>query len=519
MGYDMKYLQCLFLLCCCMAATVQAQDYYQSDSILRYSASEQHIDFLLTHPTLLWDSTQMKGFGVADIHYQSKRNDFRTAQTEREEQTAVFEARGYNKIGSRIYVSGAFQFRKAWQDSLAYALRGPQLDGMPTYYFVPKAGTFERQIYQATAHVGYALKPNKWRTDLQMDYLHHWATRSVDPRMEHYTMQLVLKPSLSHRIGALQTTIQGIWGYSNAQTNLSYKHSPYTYGSAFPEYHYRTSYGYGNISLALDSGDMRQYDHHQGIALLGKTRKDHWELLWHGEYLHTQQNSTNDQRRMVDYFVKQKFSLDAFRFSFLGIHHRTNPFAIQLSAEYKQGEDFHSNMRRKNYLLQQSHALIGFTKTLQPESRLPKEFGMETIITYDERTDGSTSHYMQRTWMDLGLPMALTYVLPAKNRIRWAFRPSYRVSLHDELNIPATQLNIFSTGVAYPEHYYYGTNALSLQTRLAYIDRTSMKNYTIGWYIDFGWTRPASYHGEIYPGTLYYRGNNTALQLGINFYL
>src|SRR5690606_30053837 len=130
--------------------------------------------------------------------------------------------------------------------------------------------------------------------------------------------------------------------------------SPYTYGSAFPEYHYRTSYGYGNISLALDSGDMRQYDHHQGIALLGKTRKDHWELLWHGEYLHTQQNSTNDQRRMVDYFVKQKFSLDAFRFSFLGIHHRTNPFAIQLSAEYKQGEDFHSNMRRKNYLLQQS---------------------------------------------------------------------------------------------------------------------------------------------------------------------
>ncbi|PRD56681.1 hypothetical protein C5749_05475 [Sphingobacterium gobiense] len=472
----------------------------------------------MSHPTLLWDSTQIKGFGVADLHYLSKRTDFRTAQTEREHQAAAFEARGYNKIGSRVYVSGSFQFRKTWQDSLAFALRGPQPDGMPTYYFVPKAGKFERQIYQATAHVGYALKPNKWRTDLQMDYLHHWATRSVDPRMEHYTMQLVLKPSLSYRLGTLQTTLQGIWGYANAQTNLSYKHTPYTFGNAFPEYHYRTSYGYGNISLALDSSDMRQYDHYKGIALLGKTHKANWELLWHGEYLHTQQNSTNDQRRMVGYFVKQRFSLDAFRLSFFGIHHHSNPLAIRLVAEHKQGEDFNGNMRSKNYLWQQSRALVGFTKTLQSTTHLPKEFGVETTITHDERTDGSTNHYMQRTWVDVGMPLAITYVLPAANRIRWTLRPSYRISLHNELNIPNTQYTIFSTGIAYPEHYYYGTNALSLQTRLAYIGKTSVR-YPFGLYIDLGWTRPDGYHGEIYPGTKYYSGNNTALQLGLNFYL
>lgn len=514
----MKYIPCLLLVYYCLLSSVQAQVQYHSDSLVRHTATKQYIDFVLARPALLGDST-LKGFGEAQVYYDSRQTNFRTAQTAQKKQTAAFEARGYNKIGSRLHVSGSFLFSKEWQDSLAYSLQGLDRSGIPGYYFVPKAGKFERQTYQGTAHAGYVWKPNKWRSDLQLSYTHHWATRSVDPRMEHYTMQLILKPSVSYQVGKVQTTLQGIWGYANAQTNLSYKHTPYTFGNAFPEYQYRTSYGYGSVSLPLDSANLRQYHHYRGIALQGKVDGSRWNMLWHAQYQQIEVKSTNDMRKMVNYFVRQRFIMDELHLSVLGIRPGINPTSIRLEWNFRQGDDFNANVRRKNYLLDQWDASFSFAQALHTDSRLPKEFGIDGTLLHDQRKDGSTSHSMQRTWMDIGVPLALSYVFPTQSRLRWSVRPSYRVSLKNELHIPATQHNEFSLGIAYPEYYYYGTNALSLQSRLEFIDTKSMKNQHLGWYADFGWTTPGQYNGDIYPGTAVYRGNNTAFRLGISFYL
>lgn len=473
------------------------------------------MQYLFGHSALLQD-TARQNFGDLTVYYDRKNLNYRTSQMAQKTGVAAFEARGINYLSDKIVISGAFSYAKTWQDSLAYFLGGLDDNSIPGYFYTPKAGEFERQTYDAQAHLGYKLKPN-WHADLQANYTHHWSTRSVDPRMELYSMKFLLKPSLSYiTAGQQHFSISGIWGYGRGQTDISYKNRRLNDGTAQPEYHHFTSFGYGYIK-ELDSTSLRQYDQYRGLELAGTWNQPRWTLYWSASYLKRNNENTNDVRYMQNYQIKQTFDLDQLDVDLLFTDKRINGNLIRFNLKSISGHDgvYHSG---KNYFLSQWNMSLLYSKAFASASRSPKEAGISIQSAYDKRDDALTAHLAERRWIDLAAPLSWSKRGKSEDRFRLQLTPSYRIRLTNRLQVPDSQINSFSLGIAYPEFYYFDSNVFSVQTKLSYLTSKLFNKTKTAFFIDFRFesaprlnTTPEDHQA--------FRGQNTNWRMGVNFYL
>lgn len=509
----MRYFSFLFLLCCCNLTL--AQKNYHSDTVLWQQAGTQTMQYLFDHTVLLQD-TARNNFGDISVYYDLKNQNYRSSQKAQRTTIAALEARGINYLTDKIVVSGTFSYAKSWEDSLAYFLGGLDDNRIPGYFYTPKAGKFERQTYDAQAQLGYKLDQH-WQTGIQANYTHHWATRSVDPRMEHYSMKFLLKPSLSYVTSSQQHfSITGIWGYGKGRTDLSYKNQKLNQGISYPEYHYYSSFGYGSIK-ALDSASIQQYDRYRGLELAGKLNKPQWILYWSASYLQRKNEHTNDVRHLQDYLIKQTFDLDQIAIDLLFRDKRINGNLVRFSLTNESGKDgiYHKG---SNYFLTRWNSSLLYSKAFSSQTSTPKEVGISIESLYDKRDDALTA-LAERSWIALSLPLSWTKIGQSNDRFRLQFTPSYRLKLTNSLQIPSGQLNSFTAGIAYPEFYYYDTNVLGIQTRLSYLTSKIWRTARTSFFVDFKFEASENASPRLMEGTTAFRGKNTNLRLGVNFYL
>lgn len=491
------------------------QQYAGSDSLFNNLKEQQRLDFLFRSVALMHDSVG-QNFGVATLSFQTDERNFRTSQVAQSRSDAALETRGISYLGKKTVVSGMFSYQKSWEDSLSYFLAGLEDNRMPSYYFVEKAGQFERQTYRANAHVGYQFS-NNWHLDGELDYTHHWATRSVDPRMDLYSMTWLFKPSVSYTVGNHFFAIQPIYGQGRGQTDLSYKNSSNPEGTENAMYHYISSYGYGTMQR-LDTATLRQYDRYAGLNLQGKLQHGAYELLWEVGYLKRANESTHDVANMDNYFVAQSFVLETFHIDLLASQRGLNGASLRLFFVKDKGVDA-DRYRGQNYFLSQWKSGLTILKNVQQQSHWPMEFGLDLQANYDERDDAASSHYAERQWVELATPMAFTHVWNNQERLRWQIQPSLRIPLKNELTVPATQMNSFSKGIAYPEFYYYDVKSVAVQSRLTFITGKLRVKSPISFFLEASLTKPFHYDGDLLSGTLIYTGHNLRARAGISFYL
>lgn len=511
----MRYIL-VFILQLMMLVQLHAQMKYDSDSIDWNRGSRQKMSYLLDHPAFIQD-TLHHGYGKASVDLSSDRQSYRTAQQAYRTSVAGFSAEGYNQLG-RVLVAGKFHFSKTWEDSLAYSLGGSTAHRLPTYYFVPKAGKFERQVYQADAYVGYDVIPHRWKTGINLSYLHHWATRSVDPRMEYYEMMLRLQPHVSLTVNKTIWTLGGTTGYGRSQTELSYKSNKYPTGNLYPEYLHYLNLGYGSF-VKMDTSELRKYDTYKGLNLGVKTVVGTWELLANLDYTNQKNKNTNDRQRMVGYFTKQSFELDEYEVNVFANNQHANQTSIYFQLNHASGSDFNAIYGGKNYILSQWSGTTSITQLFHARQKWEKELGIDISYFYEERRDAATVHFAQRAWINTGIFIGGTYKTNLGDRIRWNINPSYRFKLDNQLTIPDTQVKIFSTDIAYPEFYYYDVNVVQIKSRLEYFTKRIMKNYGVGFRLEGGVTSPESFKGIQQTNTKVYTGDNYAVKAGINLYL
>lgn len=511
--FAMRYFSLFILLICCSQA--YAQRNYQSDSVLWSIAGEQKMQYLFGHSTLLQD-TARQNFGDLTIYYDLKNRNYRTSQQAQKTAVAAFEARGVNYLSDKIIVSGTFSYAKIWEDSLTYFLGGLDDNRIPGYYYTPKAGKFERQTYDAQAHLGYKIN-SPWQADLQANYTHHWSTRSVDPRMELYSMKFLLKPSLSYVSSNQQHfSLSGIWGYGRGQTDISYKNRKLNDGTALPEYHHFTSFGYG-YTKELDSTALRQYDQYRGLELAGTWNQPSWTLYWSTSYLKRNNENTNDVRHRQHYQIKQTFNLDQIDLDLLFTDKRVNSNLLRFNLKTTNGHDgvYH---RGKNYFLSQWNMALLYSKTFASGSSSRKEAGISVQGAYDKRDDALTEHLAVRRWIDVTVPLSWSKTGKSADRFRVQLSPSYRFALTNRLEVPDSQINAFTKGIAYPEFYYYDVDVFAIQTKLSYLTARIVKKTKMAFFVDFRFESAAS-SKQIVVGSQAFRGQNTNWRMGVNFYL
>jgi len=508
----MRYL---FLICTLFTGFYVHGQSPKTDSLLFTRNGEHRLDFLFRATTLMSDSAR-SNIGTASLFFDTEKRDYRTAQQAQHTNTVGMDARGISYLGGKTVVSGIFSYHKVWQDSLSYSLSGLEDNSLPTYYFVQKAGQFERQTYRANAHIGHELSQD-WRVDAALDYTHHWATRSIDPRMDFYSMAWLFKPSLSYNLHIGKISLQPVYGKGTAQTDISYKHDPYNSGDQYPEYHYVNNYGYGSID-AQDSIPLRQYDRYLGLQSEGAIRLDRYELWWNVGYMLRNIESTHDSRHLDNYFVVQTFDLETFHMDFLLSQLGDNAGSLRLGLVHRSGVDG-AYYNGQNYFLTQWEGSLSLSKTVQQASTWPKEFGIDLKMAYDERDDAASSHYAERAGLDIALPISIAKRWRSQRSVRWQVIPAIRIPIRNTLYIPVTQVNRFSTGIAYPEFYYYAVKSVNLQSRITFLTRSLWKNTPVGFFALGDFTKPFGFKGELYGNSLRYTGSNLRLRIGVNFYL
>lgn len=509
----MRYFSLFILICFCSLA--HAQQNYHSDSLLWSKSGEQKMQYLFGHSILLQDTTR-QNFGDVTVYYDSRNQNYRTSQMAQKTTVAAFEARGINYLSDKIVVSGAFRYAKTWEDSLAYFLGGLDDSSIPGYFYTPKAGKFERQTYNAQAHLGYKIK-QQWQADLQVNYTHHWSTRSVDPRMEHYSMKFLLKPSISYVTRSQQHfSVSGIWGYGKGQTDIAYKNSRLNNGAFLPEYHHFTSFGYG-YSKQLDSTSLRQYDQYRGLELAGTWIQPSWTLYWSAGYLKRSNENTNDVRHMQNYHVKQTFDLDQIDLDLLFTDKRINGNLVRFNLKSSSGHDgvYHKG---KNYFLNRWNMGLLYSKAFASASTSHKEVGISVQSTYDKRDDALTEHLAEHSLIDLAVPLSWSKIGKSADRFRLQLTPSYRFVLTNSLQVPDSQINSFTRGIAYPEFYYNDADVFALQTKLSYLTSKILNTTKTAFFIDLRF-ESASKLKTVLKESNAFRGQNTNWRMGVNFYL
>ncbi|WDF67452.1 hypothetical protein PQ465_14190 [Sphingobacterium oryzagri] len=509
----MRYILLTWFVFCSLF--VCGQQPFRSDSLSNNFSASQRIDFLFRNASLMQDSLGQK-FGEATLSFQVDERNFRNSQVAQSRSDATLETRGINYLGKKTVVSGMFSYQKSWEDSLSYFLAGLEDNSMPSYYFVEKAGQFERQTYRANAHIGQQVAKH-WSVNAALDYTHHWATRSVDPRMDLYSMTWIFKPAVSYAFGRYLLSLQPIYGRGSGQTDLSYKKSSASEGSAYSKSHYVSNYGYGTIQR-LDTATLRQYDRYRGLYFQGRFRPRSYELLWSLGYEKRINENTHDAVNLDNYYVTQSFDLQTYSIDVLIAQQRANGASLQLQFFTRNGVDA-GRFRGHNYFLSQWKLDLSAVQNFQEQSAWPIALGLNVNAAYDERDDAASSHYAERQWLTFALPFSVTRIWNRRERLRLQLNPSLRLPLRNSLVIPATQINSFSLGIAYPEYYYYAVKSMSIASRLTFLTSKLWTKSPLGFFVEANVTKPFRYRGDIFPGTTLYSGNNFQAKAGLSFYL
>jgi len=458
--------------------TVMAQGYYGSDSIVNFSQRHK-INALALKSTALRDSSQ-KYYGVANLEHQFRTGSLRRAQGAYSTNTSSFYTEGYHTIG-KFWIAGSFLFNKTVEDSLANALKRDDDDISPYYYFASKSGPYERQNYKLNALIDYSLIPEKLNIGTLINYETHWTTGSVDPRPSVEDFKLKLSPQLNYQVNNRNNIGLGIhWGYGYEETSISFKNREFLQSLAYPDRIHYINQGYGYISIK-DSTSLRRFKDYSGIIASYQYRNNRFSAKVYGNYTQKVENNTHDVKSRKTYHVRERFTLDEFDIKVL-LTKESDTYTQQLdvNALKRNGSDWNAAFKKSNYSAKDDSYHVNYS--LLWNIGEPVKHQADIGFNYESslREDAVSSHHLYAE----GIQPEIKYTFYHQNANNdfWiaSITGLYKKPLNTEVSVPATQVNVFSRGIMFPDYYYYSSNILGLKNELNYISSNLIKNYKIG---------------------------------------
>lgn len=439
------------------------QSMFPNDSLIWQIPAQRKLQFHLAHPNLV--RLQQKDFkvGEAELSHHYKTGEYRRAKDAYQQHVAAFDSYGISQIDSFI-VSGRFSFNKIWEDSLANSLRGLEDDLSPYYYFVQKAGRYERQNFEGNVQVRYAGLSSYLQPGLKFDYQMHWTTRSVDPRPNVASVAIKFNPFISADFGNDLLSVGAMYGYGEEETNITYKNTMFATSMLYPDRIYYTNQGFGYIAQK-DSSTMRNYDQYWGGNISYSLRRNRIDLFADVEFQKKVTNSTFDLKRREVYAKRSEFTLQTLKgVAQLQIGDPQNVHnLVDLAVEFLNGQDFNYNIRSTNYLVSSSLIDIDYGYHKQATS-----VGIGTSYWSAKKSDAAAAHEHSYQQMQLRLVYRKLFSL-GRDFFETELIPNYTFKLSNRLIVPETQVNVFTTSIVYPDYDYFNLQPLGVNLNLGYI--------------------------------------------------
>lgn len=465
------------ILFVCIYISSFGQQLFPNDSIIWDLPAQQKLGFHYTNPQLI--KTQLKDYniGEADLTFRYKKGDYRHAKEAYLQQSIDFNAHGISQIDQFI-ISGQFKFNRIWEDSLANTLQGINDNLSPFYYFVEKSGKYERQNFKGNVQIRYAGISRYIQTGLKLDYDLHWTTRSVDPRPNVGSFALKFSPFLSAEIGKNMLSASALFGYGDEESAMMYKNKMYALSMLYPERLHYSNQGFGYISQ-MDSSEMRKYDQFLGANLAYSFQDEGFELYTSLNFERKTTMSTYDLKLRKNYYKRNEFTLNSFH-STMQIHWKQEAkkqHLLQLDIRQQEGQDLNYNLRATNYLV--THRHIDLAYYYQQKNWV---WGLSGFWSLMDKQDAAAAH--QHAYQQLKVQLPIRHIFSSgKNIIETELIPNYTWKLSNKLNVPQTQINVFTKSIVFPNYDYINLEPIGIEFNLSYVLPKVLKTRAVKIYL------------------------------------
>lgn len=491
---------------------------YGSDSLVFYPQRYRQITLGLQDGGLL-RTLPGDAYGYAGLQYNHGSGNLRRAQEAYKSSTVAFYTQGFNTIG-RFKIGAAFLFDKVWEDSLANSLKGPYEDIRPFYYFAGKNGKYERQNYKINALLNYELLKEKLYLSVGADYQTHWTTRSVDPRPDVKYFRLLIDPGVNYRTKNQLVSASLIWGYGNEENSISYKNRNYEFSTTFPDRISYVNQGYGYIVLK-DTSTLRRYDDYIGWKIAYHAQLNNWNVQALLKQTTAKEDNTHDTKYRTNYHLRSTFEWSDYDLQLLfSERHAHRHQQVSISARLQQGDDWNRAFNAHNYST--TNTYVDFSYHYQFNNHRPwqPEMGLRVIYQQSSKEDAAAAHYLEQQYIQPGVRLA-SYYHSQRNgdRLSVMFEPSFRIPINVELAVPATQENVFSQGVVYPDFYYFSSKSWHLDASCHYFSSRLLNRYPLGFSVNAIYAKQIDTSTEVFNAAFIPDGQRFLLNVGIHLFL
>ena len=243
------YKKGCLLVVVCWSWMLQAQ---LNDTIVLTNNSyhQEMVDRLYEHP-LLYQDYLLEDFTQTSVSFSYKDLGFKRVQTPESSTTYNFNTKGVFALSEKLRLFGSFDFKRLDERNLGYNLGIERTEDRlvlsPNYFFAPKRGDWENQVFDISGGMSYQLTRH-WLLGATVNYKNHKAYRIIDPRPDLTLANYLGKAFLGYAYKNHKLSINGGLGRATTTAGILYVDAAQN-APAYPETFTRFSSGYGRIEF------------------------------------------------------------------------------------------------------------------------------------------------------------------------------------------------------------------------------------------------------------------------------
>ncbi|RDC54163.1 hypothetical protein DU508_22780 [Pedobacter chinensis] len=448
-----------------LSVVVRAQEQTTTDSIYLFKQAEVNFKSLKWGITQL-TSTDINKVAYLNLNYNYQKGHFRQAQQAEKTTQAYFASEGISTI-DRFKLYGYFSFARTWQDSLAFSLKGVEDSYTPYYFVAGKAGTFERQKYLGGGLISYNILKNKLFIGTGIDYLYNSTARSVDPRSLVTTYKITFSPEVSYKFNQNTLGLGVIAGYGDEKVEIGYKNRDFAGSQLYPDRISYLNYGYG--FLEINTTNFIRRNTYTGLKLNYTGKFINWDFSSRLAYLISKEANQLVKERSIEDETFGTFQLETYKANVI-INKRLGKVShqIALGACQTTGDDDLVRLKARNYTLKITDVNLMYShyKSIMNSNSITWFVKANYKDFYQK--DAAANHTLRYSYINPKIGGIIYWNKVKDDFLSTELNVGTRLPLSTEVIVPATQVNIFTRGVAYPDYLYWSSKVGEIKMRVNY---------------------------------------------------
>ncbi|TDO24495.1 DUF6850 family outer membrane beta-barrel protein [Pedobacter duraquae] len=494
-----------------------AQAEAAADSLYSYTQSNNILQFIRLSATQLQSSTLQKA-GVAGISYRQATGSYRVAQEAQKSTSTSFNTDGLNTLG-RFKLHGFFNFSRTKDDSLSFNMKGIKDSPQPLYFMAKKASNYERQTYNGGGIISYALLKDKMFLSTGVDYFYNSSAGSVDPRAIVYTYRIKFSPELTYKLGSNFLGLGLLTGYGDEDVQkMKFKNENY---AGLPTDALRIpyiNYGYGFYQISTTAFKRKNKFSGLNASYAGMLKS--WSVNAKLAYEVNEESNQNELDKNVNNTTISVFQLETTRFDLLLTKRGTfGSHQLKVQFEQQSGNDNLNQQRARNFTYESRNGVIFYSWLNNKAVNHQFDWSAGLNYLYNSKRDATSSHQLVYNTLEPQLGHSQYWHNHAKDLISAGLQFSARIPFDMQLNVPPTQVTVFSKGVVFPDYLYWSAKAARASFRFNYVTERVVKKFKTGFGLESSYLKPLNTVADVYNATFVPKQGYLDLKLSLNLYL